>query len=581
MKNEKQLEKLKIFFALGVTVVFFLFFIIITDPFYETNDDMSVAFRAGTEGQNYIPFINHYLCNFIYVIQHAFFGRFNAFIILQIAINFCALAAIVCLLLDENGSDAGNLMVIAMAFLLGYDCFEAVQFTKTAAMACIAGGLLYLYALKDKNRGRNAAIAGSAFIIIGSLLRKSIVTAVVPIIGIGVLFLGIRFYSRNLFTGDSLLDAAKRKKGIIAAFAATLSIVSVIGSLSYAANTSTPELEEYQKYNSARAKVVDYPIPKYDDNAAFYEELGMGRNDLVALSKWYLDTDGIGAYDNLKAVGDLAEEEKPGMAASFMTLLRQVGESFKQMDFRALRLLFLVLLVALAPWREKRYYVRIGVAMLILTGAGIFYLAMKGRVVYRATFGLEAMAICCFMYLLRDNVLNHTDEKKRSTAHRKEKMITLGIATVLILFNAFRLQPWFKPEYDTKALYNYFNENSECLFITDQAVSTNYYDLYYYRNPLIQPAPCPNTIGFGGWSTGSPYNKSKMAEYGVSNLYGDIIDNDNVYVVCLPVEGYEGTFNRTLSTYFNEHYAPEGGSIVFEKVNIVGGYSIWQATTRY
>ena len=93
-----------------------------------------------------------------------------------------------------------------------------------------------------------------------------------------------------------------------------------------------------------------------------------------------------------------------------------------------------------------------------------------------------------------------------------------------------------------------------------------------YAHPLMPPDADANAVSFGGWGTLSPYLMDRLKAYDLDNVFGDVIDNENVYVI-------EDKRVESMEEYFNRWYADPADpstKIHYEAVDKVDGYQIWQ-----
>lgn len=72
----------------------------------------------------------------------------------------------------------------------------------------------------------------------------------------------------------------------------------------------------------------------------------------------------------------------------------------------------------------------------------------------------------------------------------------------------------------------------------------------------------------------SPYHKKRLEERNLTNVFGDIIDNESVYIV-----EFDDERIQMFEQFFNDHYATAGKAIYLEQAESVGDVFLWQVKT--
>ena len=99
------------------------------------------------------------------------------------------------------------------------------------------------------------------------------------------------------------------------------------------------------------------------------------------------------------------------------------------------------------------------------------------------------------------------------------------------------------------------------------------YNMEYPLKPF-DSYQCENLASFGSWLSGSKYEEDLLRRYGIINLYEDIIDNPNVFVIA-----QSGTIQK-LETYLNRHYSPSGQTrIVLQQAETAGATPLYRVVT--
>lgn len=98
-------------------------------------------------------------------------------------------------------------------------------------------------------------------------------------------------------------------------------------------------------------------------------------------------------------------------------------------------------------------------------------------------------------------------------------------------------------------------------------------NLSSYAHPLKAPEADANVLTFGSWGTKSPYILNKMKARGLNNVFGDIIDNDSVYVI-------DGKNREKMEEYLTRWYGDEQTQICYEEAGEIDGYQLWRVVSR-
>lgn len=157
---------------------FLLCAILFCDIKYEVSDDfMMEAVLSGAFGQGYnahLLFSNIFL-GYALKIMYMLIPIVSWYFIFQIGVCFLSLTAATYVILEHNTKPAGILFSFLLVTFFSDDVYILPQFTKAAALAICAGGVLFLYGLwecKEKKKKISMA-AGGLLILCGSLIRFS------------------------------------------------------------------------------------------------------------------------------------------------------------------------------------------------------------------------------------------------------------------------------------------------------------------------------------------------------------------------------------------------------------------------
>ena len=81
-----------------------------------------------------------------------------------------------------------------------------------------------------------------------------------------------------------------------------------------------------------------------------------------------------------------------------------------------------------------------------------------------------------------------------------------------------------------------------------------------------------NCSALGTWRCQTPIVKAKLAEYGISNPYRDMVDNPNVLLLCI-----SGTHLNRVLTHIQDHYE---ASAVAVNIDTIGDFAVYRIVTN-
>jgi hypothetical protein len=202
------------------------------------------------------------------------------------------------------------------------------------------------------------------------------------------------------------------------------------------------------------------------------------------------------------------------------------------------------------------------IVALLINLAVTLYLFYIGRAIYRATYLMDLSAIIMLFYASETVWLK--DRKKRFTTflyRRKNIVLYIGILFIALFTTTSMIRSTGNEVVSAEAdeLYRHIQNHPESFFVFDSNTQGFYLDnITAYAKPLkpMPPEYERNVSAFGGWHILSPSYRDGLQSHGLGNVYADIIDNPNVYVVSLTSTGPE-----LILQYLNDHYALPGKEI--------------------
>ena len=551
-------------FSIAVNAIIAIAIFRLSEIYYETNDDYSIACKI-VEGYPFIGFVNYYYCSLLIPVQRLI-TSLNVFVLSQIVASFFSFIVLFKIIVERKKDVVYlSLNALLIAFF-SFDHYSSIQFTKTAALLMCVGLIVIADAYIYQKRFPSY-ILGYLLFFTGTCYRQmGMFPALAYILGFMLIWWAIN--GKDFF-------AEKRASNAIAV---VLIIVAMLiapygfDKLSDAKNASTPELSLAREYQAERIKITDYPLlDYYDQLSEEYEKVGISENDLITIDRFILDYDGAASLENLKVINSI----NSSVVSSEMTVkkatkrfCRNAIKSITKRNFTGIHLLILAVLSMVTVFCTKPRTWAYVVAFALISATLYITIYYMQRVNYRAFYVADVSAAFWLVYVLA------TEETKwESNSRRWIKRSAYIIAIVLIA----ALFPREITLLDAKATHNnnsvastaiedYLKEHKDHFYIMPTSIQKW---PRLYLQPLKMPYMQDNCTNTGGWETMTPSRMDFMANHGVSNPIKDLIDNPQLLLF--------GKYKtEVFLEYYNKWYGSENRSISFEKVDEVDGIEIFK-----
>ena len=563
--NTNKRKSLNWIIAIVVNVLILILVLKFNHLYYETNDDFGISRRL-YDGFPYIGFVNYFLCKTIIFIQNIF-PNINIFILSQLTLSFLSFIAIYKLIIDRSRRFSTGIIAAAIIAIFSLDHYSSVQFTKTAALLmCV--GLVIVIDNHLHERFIRYYLLGYLLLYIGAAYRQKVMLPTMAFAGAFVFVNLITEYKEHK---NKITDKKSfRKEVIYLLIVAMLAMLPYgIDKLSDSINSSTDLLKTARSYHKERAKVTDYPTYQfYEENKAKYEEAGFSENDIYLVSHFLLDYDGAASYENLKKINEInypSVVEHRSIQEAGTKFVTRTGRSILSLKIEGvhiiiLLILSLILLIVSEP--KKWLYVLMFGGLAVAMHISLYYIQ---RPQYRAFYTVDISVALWLLYVLSLES-GKMAKKKRLIAVTLLSGVAIGYLFVPLAENTEIGYFQNVRKIQTETVSEFYNNNSDKFYICSTNAKKRHSS---YLNPLEIPVKEKNATGQGGWGTLYPYELDQLAEFGMKNLVGDAIDNDNVYFV--------GTskLNR-LREYYNKWYGDDRSEIVFVEVDKIENQKIFQ-----
>lgn len=569
--------------AVGLNLVFLASILLFCDIKYEVSDDFVMStIISGAYGNRYNPhlmFINviwgYLLLPFYYLLP-----GISWYLIAQLLVIFLSFTVISYMLLERLERPVAFLFIIVLLTVFADDAYILVQFTKTAMIAVMGGGIVFLWVLFHE-KFRPLLIGAGLLCLAGTLIRFMTIYMAG---GFFLIVLAVEFWR--------LIKEKKWRKFIQTVIAGTILIALAVGMK--AADTYIYEQDEeyafYREYDEARASVTDASDYGYWAYEEKLNKIGISENDYYMMRSWNFADNEIFSAEILGKTGKILDSYKQNLGISKEAIL----ESFQLRGIIGYPV-FLVCLAALFAsilLGRKEWLLHLG--CLIAGGIYILYFFMTERTVYRIEYGIFLGIFLSILYFWKRN-----SESKKTYFIEMNKICAILIIICLIiesiLYIPDRTYQGNTSETRKEYIANVFNESwnydarkyrkvvnkgkkSENLLREVRENEENFYFLdfettiqilYYDWNPFLSLPEgfYDNTLYFAGIMTNFPDYNKVLKENEIESPFKDLV-KEQIYIV----DSDSQTLNAKVD-FLREHYYPEAYAKLYK---IVDGYQIWK-----
>ncbi|MBO7426925.1 MAG: hypothetical protein J6U23_14745 [Clostridiales bacterium] len=586
----------------ALTINFFSFLIrfLTMDIKYEVSDDhMQDALLSGAFGNGYDPYMlfSNPILGFFLKFFYQLIPTVSFYFLFMEVLAFISVTAIIYILLKKNMNIAGILLSVLFLLAGSDDIYVLVQFTKIAAVAGMAGGVLVLYGIFDAPKRKPVyIIIGTLITVSGSLLRFASIY-------ISLIFLGLVFlYNAYASLKDSKGLSKETIKKIVIGFSLCVVLVGMLfGLLRFGdwLKNRNPEYKTFSDFQPYRSHITDIWVPSYDAVSDTYTELGYDETDYYMLNSWEFVDQSIYPNEDLEKVGSINIAVSDDLTNS---VIFSIGDWVMRgtMWYWCTLCLYAMIIVAALNGKRLLWPFLVLLSTVLLLVCFIY----TGRTAYRVEF---STIICAEMLILAtfesDN--QNSLSKKVIDAFGKKIPYTELIATVVTLIMICVHLPLFIPDSsqlsmsdeEYRELFNNtmlasgdFDKNKYRFRSADRKPLPNilnyiksddshyyYVDLYtamqtFYFNydPWIRPEEGmfkDQYVYFGSVALHHPGEKYALQQHGIDpdNPFSALTDN-SVFVV-------DTNFIDIKLAYVRKYYNPDAE---LGYVDTVDGYDIWK-----
>ena len=537
----------------GIVVLLAVLTCIIMPVNYNVNDDVDLEYilsgsYTGTPDGHaiYIQALLSYPLSWLYRL----FPGWNWYGILLYSLQWLGLALIL-ERINEGVAGVGKHFLVSgnvllVFFIAIWENYVSLTYTMTAGILLAA--VMFWYAAGDNS------------------LYVQAVTAFLVLVGVS---LRIQFLPVVLVPGIICWALKLYKEGIQKAWQLPLMVISgllVMAVCQYLAYGSQ-EWKDFLEFNEARTEVYDYTgVPAYEENREFYDRMGPGQQIFEALDIYDLTGRPEITAELLLSVADYQKEKqalpvldriKEAFRISGQSLFRdQYGKSLFPLNAMMLVIWTGFILISI---RQKKYeYLLSGAAVLLAMGAMWFYLAWKGRLLYRILFIMQLLMITTGAGLWKySGIAISPDWKVRQGILTASAMVMLVPAVLTGRGCYARVAEMREQNKDRKILEQYFEEHPQQFYLLTTplvAPITGELSLRNESHPM-------NYAELGGWVVRSPLYDCRLEQAGIQDLREMLLDQ----------KGYVVTSGRDMSYLFSDVYT-EGEAIEYRSLEYLSGW---------
>ena len=568
MKDRRKLLLVLLYLVLNLLLLFF------GNPRYEVSDDfMMELIASGTYGipDGHIMFSNTIYGSIIAGL-YSLLPAVNWYYVIQTIVTLISGIVMICILVD-NTKDLINGFILTVLFSLfsSQDLFVLPQFTKTAAIAVVSGGLLFIRSVFEHKK--SGMIIGLVLGAIGSMIRYMALLIAGP-------FLVIFFFS--LLSRDDLENF--RYLLLHKVLPVLLAVVILLGlhglqSLTYGENG----YRLYQDFSNTRASVVDYPMPDYSEIKELLEKAQISENDYSMIRNWMFDDIEVFSQDKMQDLKTIITDYRNAHRKSILSALASIYRRGQISYPIAIGCMIAGILCIIS--NRNRWCIPV-VCMLLISFYFIHF-AVQGRMVYRIEFACYISAFTLILMQYRDIRIGKTFQ-----------MIIAGLFLLAICLNygkyAFpdKTDTMSGDEYreyiDSTFYYSWDYDSDKYIKVVScgdirpdfleevkkekdnvylmefpTCIQTFYYDFRISDSPVVV---FPENVVYLGGVTAYHPTMNRLLDNRNYESWLDSLLEDNVFFV-------GNKMQDCLLVYFREHGYAEVSCELYKELD---GYKIWK-----
>lgn len=574
-----------ILLAVAINSIFLISILLFCDIKYEVSDDFVMsAIMSGAYGDKPNPhliFINilwgYLLQPFYYILP-----QISWYLIFQLALCFFSLTMISYMMLQKLDRVMAIMVIVLLVTAFGSDAYILVQFTKTAILAVMGGGIVFVWSLFEKRPLKLQLLIG-ILCLLGTWIRFDVIYIAG---GFLLLILVIEFF--RLFRSNRNI-----KKHIIRIICSGgILLVVVVGCKLWDihAYNKDSDYKFFREYSQARGDIVDASDYGYEAYEEQLRKIDVSENDYLMMRKWNFADNQFFSLERMKKTAQIIADYKRTVELSKEALLEQIQT--RGIQGYPICIACIVLTVLGITIQKNKYGIRLSVW--IVGFIYIIYFFYIERVVYRIEYAIFLASFCCILYFFEE-YKGKSKEDVYVFNYRYGIIILLCLILQCVLYLPDRsyqeIDEQSRKEYIETFFYESWNYNpcnyrkvankgaksigilneieqhKDKLYLLD--FQTTMQVLYYEWNPFnaLPKGAFNNMLYFAGITTNFPECNQILRNYKAEQPLKALVQ-ENVYLV----DSDERTLDQKVK-YLQEHYYPKARAEIYKEID---GYQIWK-----
>ncbi|MBO4910964.1 MAG: hypothetical protein J5476_16970 [Lachnospiraceae bacterium] len=588
------------FLCLGAFLVRVIFFRLT----YEVSDDyMTDAVLSGALGNGYDPYLlfGNTILGYILIFFYKLIPNISFYFVMLISLGFLSSMTVLYLLFKKKINALTVCLAILFLSFYSDDLYILVQFTKVAAAAGFAGGLLALHGLfvEEKHKVR-FVVMGTVLAVFGSFVRFETIYLYGVFLLISFLYYAVS-YVRNNKKKENSVSRAAVVKYIVIRLAVCLALVGLLFGLNYAdgiLKRSDASHKDYVEFQPVRYGITDTYKADFDVLSSDFEKLGLDYVDDCLICSWHFVDREVYSDELLLEVQDVLKSHVSEETHSFFYVFDDMMDR-SVLAYPVALALYLMSMIALLLGKDKLF----PLINIVVTVGLLAYFVFAGRTMYRVEWGIYFCAVSALLSTYQYNDGSSFAKSKKNLFGRSVSLDCIGGALIalIVLVKGFTqalpnsdfknmTDEEYRENFDIVMSYSgsYMVEKKQALTlrrdnqprlieIMENDPDHYYYvdfpsgiqTLYYNYSPWIRPEQglFRDSYGyFGSVIMHHPGERDSLAANGCDpdNPYKSLV-NDNI----LSVDNY---FYEYKLTYIRKYYYPDAQ---VEYLGTVDGFMVW------
>lgn len=496
---------------------------------------------------------------------------------------FVAFVVVTYVLLKQRVFDDNGYLIFFPLFIIAYEFYIRITFTKTAGLMIAAGIVLLLYLIDTECKRVVPYVGGVVLVLLGNIFRSGVLLMNL-FISLSVFIIYVLRKVKNKKLDDVVTWRALKGVPLFVCLVLLMVVASQgLDKLNYRLVSQQKGWEEYFEYNSARSSIIDYPLPDYETFKEQYEELDVSENDL----KMWVD---LVLLTNPKTL--TPERMREIRAISNVKIERNIIQSTIQANKELGKYLcknnivffaFLMSLLLLVKCQGKRGACD-GMLITLFCLSSYYYLFWRGRTGHHVDVTIFMMGTFLTLYYC----YNREKQQQKQLQIKKWRwygvIVLLNIIAVIACYNLVATSSYYGNTFeDVESQKERYQENYNLL----KMFSDDREHLYIMRsreaNTIMPCFTVPQMIEKGFYHNiyrmfqyASPEMRTPLTEF---NIPDDdpmsVITNDERIYYCSSVEDEEQI--DIIVTYLREHFDENARAYIAKKID---GVTLYQFVSK-